>query len=633
MAPPSCGMLTLGGGAGPAGMEIRQEVFSPCFQLGRPQSQPLQAKLAITKPGDRYEQEADRVAGQVVRLMHSPQASAAPHAQRSPVWQPFATVGQPWPLVQLKTEAGVDEAPPALEAAITQARGQGTPLPEGVRSTMETSFGADFSGVRLHTGAWADQLNRAIQAKAFTAGQDIFFRKGAYDPTSYSGQELLAHELTHVVQQTGMGGGPAASPAPAIQRAIGFEFQLPLVKLWKHAALSAPGTSDFLPYGEKVFEHSGLFHVESDDGEVEFVTKAFAEDTAGRKELVKAVGKAAAFAYEFLGFPNYPITALQVKSAYGEGKLVGENSPYWNPRIGSKLNPAASLDESDLLAKPQATFGMQLEKLLDLAVYINKNHPEIPATDKPSVDVVKWEMSTASLWAGEFTDYYIAIDELITRQKGSASVRVKNLATLISQFIIDSRQQTKADKRYYEEALAYHQGDSAKMRYKPGENSPMLYPKAFHTLMVRNNFRSMYNLLDGAEKQQFNDLIQALSAEYADLDQDALLYQHGYYSSVLIPELYYTNEAEQHVLRGPKVGDWLAMIRGTAPSPADLPLPGTPSDRGMGALKSMDRVPGKPLAHSPVFELRSFTGPLLPDRWVHLAEAVSLMIKTAQFSK
>ncbi|NJL86358.1 MAG: DUF4157 domain-containing protein [Leptolyngbyaceae cyanobacterium SM1_1_3] len=90
-----------------------------------------------------------------------------------------------------------------LEASIESSRGQGQPLDKGVRGSMEQSFGADFSGVRVHTDAQSDQLNQSIQARAFTTGQDVFFRQGAYNPGDRGGQELLAHELTHVVQQNG----------------------------------------------------------------------------------------------------------------------------------------------------------------------------------------------------------------------------------------------------------------------------------------------------------------------------------------------------------------------------------------------------------------------------------------------
>lgn len=95
------------------------------------------------------------------------------------------------------------EAGPEIEGAIEGARGRGQPLDRGVQAQMEQAFGADFGGVRVHTGAQADTLNRALSARAFTTGQDIFFRDGEYRPGSSSGQELLAHELTHVVQQSG----------------------------------------------------------------------------------------------------------------------------------------------------------------------------------------------------------------------------------------------------------------------------------------------------------------------------------------------------------------------------------------------------------------------------------------------
>jgi hypothetical protein len=67
---------------------------------------------------------------------------------------------------------------------------------------MGDSFGQDFSGVRVHSSPEADDLNHQLSAKAFTTGQDIFFREGAYAPGSSGGQELIAHELTHVVQQS-----------------------------------------------------------------------------------------------------------------------------------------------------------------------------------------------------------------------------------------------------------------------------------------------------------------------------------------------------------------------------------------------------------------------------------------------
>lgn len=98
---------------------------------------------------------------------------------------------------------GEMEVAPETEQAIYQARGGGQALDSGVRAQMEPAFKADFSGVRVHTDGQADNLNRSLSARAFATGQDIFFKQGEYNPGSSSGRELLAHELTHVVQQNG----------------------------------------------------------------------------------------------------------------------------------------------------------------------------------------------------------------------------------------------------------------------------------------------------------------------------------------------------------------------------------------------------------------------------------------------
>lgn len=97
---------------------------------------------------------------------------------------------------------GDEQVVPEVEEAIQRARGGGQALDSGVRVQMESAFGTDFGGVRVHTGAEADALNRAVSARAFTTGVDIFFRGGEYNPQGSGGRELLAHELTHVLQQS-----------------------------------------------------------------------------------------------------------------------------------------------------------------------------------------------------------------------------------------------------------------------------------------------------------------------------------------------------------------------------------------------------------------------------------------------
>lgn len=95
------------------------------------------------------------------------------------------------------------EADESLERQIDSSRGGGSPLDTHVQAKMETAFGTGFAGVNIHTDANADRLARSIGAEAFTTGSDIFFRQGRYNPDTREGQELLGHELTHVIQQTG----------------------------------------------------------------------------------------------------------------------------------------------------------------------------------------------------------------------------------------------------------------------------------------------------------------------------------------------------------------------------------------------------------------------------------------------
>jgi hypothetical protein len=106
-------------------------------------------------------------------------------------------------LAQRSASGAPGSVSPEVEEGISTARGGGAALDSSVRGEMETAFGADFGGVRVHTGGKADTLNRALGARAFTTGADVFFRSGEFSPSSPGGRKLLAHELAHVVQQGG----------------------------------------------------------------------------------------------------------------------------------------------------------------------------------------------------------------------------------------------------------------------------------------------------------------------------------------------------------------------------------------------------------------------------------------------
>src|SRR5262249_22686482 len=145
---------------------------------------------------DQYEREADRIAKQVVTRA----TSSAVQQQES---QDEHTAQRRLTVHPQGVEGGTPVTPD-VEAAIQGTHGGGQPLPETLRSSMERAFNTNFSDVRVHTDAQADQLNRSLQAQAFTAGRNIFFRQGEYSPGNMGGRELLTHELTHVVQQSGL---------------------------------------------------------------------------------------------------------------------------------------------------------------------------------------------------------------------------------------------------------------------------------------------------------------------------------------------------------------------------------------------------------------------------------------------
>jgi hypothetical protein len=247
----------------------------------------IQPKLKIGAPGDRYEQEADAMAEQVVRSEQSPkppiQAGPPPlqrqtgeeegaQLQRQPLEeeeelvQPQLEEEEEEELLQPQLEeeeellqpqleeedeevlqaqpleeeeemlqpqaheppsAGPRTASAGLAHQVRSAGGAGQSLPAGIRRQMEHAFGQDFSRVSIHTDERSAQLNRSLGARAFTHGRDIFFNRSEYQPERSSGRRLLAHELTHVVQQRASrriqrevspAPTPAAGSAPGLAR-------------------------------------------------------------------------------------------------------------------------------------------------------------------------------------------------------------------------------------------------------------------------------------------------------------------------------------------------------------------------------------------------------------------------------
>ena len=165
----------------------------------------IQTKLTIHEPGDRYEQEADRVAEQVARTPEPQIQRACSCGGGCPKCRAEQLPGKEHESLQTKRAYGSDTdqiAAPAIVHEILRSPGQ--PLDSSTRTFMEARFGYDFSQVRVHTGAAAEKSARDVNAHAYTAGHHVVFGASRFAPETQAGRRLIAHELTHVVQQSGM---------------------------------------------------------------------------------------------------------------------------------------------------------------------------------------------------------------------------------------------------------------------------------------------------------------------------------------------------------------------------------------------------------------------------------------------
>ena len=179
---------------------------------GKPQFQP---SLEVGSPADPFEREAERIARAVVRSSRSePKVTQQDESSTGRIQRMCARCrdrfqqGKPLNCDACETElqrkastSGQQAVDESTERQIQSVRVGGTPIPDDTRSYFESEIGYDFGDVRVHTGRRADDAARSVNARAFTIGQDVVFRSGEYRPHTTGGKRLLAHELTHVVQQ------------------------------------------------------------------------------------------------------------------------------------------------------------------------------------------------------------------------------------------------------------------------------------------------------------------------------------------------------------------------------------------------------------------------------------------------
>jgi len=191
---------------GPARPEVRQILHTPGPQ----------AKLTVGAPDDAFEKEADQVADQVMRMPEPGVQRMCSECEEESEARISRKESAPGPA------PGV---PGGFEQRFAALHGGGQPLPASERAFFEPRFGRDFSNVRLHSGSAASELARSVHARAFTLGDSIVLGAGE---GGESGRELLAHELTHVVQQ---GGG-----AEQVQRVVDFQADFSNISVAAQAA-------------------------------------------------------------------------------------------------------------------------------------------------------------------------------------------------------------------------------------------------------------------------------------------------------------------------------------------------------------------------------------------------------------
>lgn len=163
---------------------MRRQLLQRKNESNSKSSAPAGNDLSMSLPEDKSEKDADMVAQKVA----NGQPADIPPAENNSA-------------INRKDEGGANEIPEGFASELNSSKGSGMPLDESTQAEMSSKMGADFSGVKIHTGSAANALSEKVNAKAFAHGQDVFFRDGNYNPGSQQGKELLAHELVHTQQQ------------------------------------------------------------------------------------------------------------------------------------------------------------------------------------------------------------------------------------------------------------------------------------------------------------------------------------------------------------------------------------------------------------------------------------------------
>ncbi len=617
-------------------------------------SSSLQTKLTIGQPNDRYEREADHVADKVVstpdaqvqKMEGEEDMQAQPLAgQISPLVQKQAEEEEPvQPRLQRQQEEE-DEAQPKLqkqpeeeeaqpklqrmeeeqedaasaklqrqaeeeemqakssgrqrptvsksfESRLASGKNGGQPLKGATKNYMESRFGNDFSGVRIHTDNHAVQLSKAINAQAFTVGSHIYFNAGKFSPDTASGKHLLAHELTHTIQQKG---------AATIQRKMGFEFQTANVvskikkggakKMYERKDIIHEGDADgnsSTPSGKKV-------RMEIDSGGViEFVTDAFSTWSALEAQINDAVS-----------------VVDRIKDAKAQADDP-DNTNYFKSNKAGNVNieikranfRAATQSTEGFLLKDFASFyqehqtdwywdsstGEKVDRGYDISANANNLIDEATAADAPVihkvnhesdaglfVDSNQWTKEEAKKWVYKRVEdeqiqdriHEPGVEERIKKLKKKLYKELKKMVkSKDTAFVYPSEDMLYRDAMFHylsieESSSEVKPADTANLKgilmwivhyilqlertrdtpYRPEQDNKVHEPKDYLNLMARADFVSMFNALSNMEKRMFVDLVERKEDNPIEretgvnLNDD--LYKSGYWAWARI---YYPNK-------------------------------------------------------------------------------------------
>jgi hypothetical protein len=376
----------------------------------------------------------------------------------------------------------------------------GHSFPISLRRFFEPRFGYDFSGVKLHTNSDAAQVNRKLNAQAFTIGKNIFFAAGRYNPGSRWGKKLIAHELTHVIQQS------VHKSAPRIQRLVGFEFEMNYSAETRepphYGDLGDP--DDHLPSGiiRPITNH---FKVEMDGNRLEATTDpkkgaftenpniehAFPETDEGRQKLIECLDALVSLAKDLSkecrkvrarkGRPRWfkPPAGFvpSVKAIYP----IGSKKKYYRRGCG-------------IAASPQATLGIRLSKFGRLVKHIKRSERRrMPLSGSKLTSKRRRRrlgLRSTILYEAKYKVYESRKRELRRKRQlpsgkkvntNNFSVSLANFMTLLVSYL---RTSVRLDKNDYEQ-----------------------YAKAYPPIVTHSDFTKIYRqLLNNDEREVFKEL-------------------------------------------------------------------------------------------------------------------------------